>query len=262
MSSAQWDFLINAIPDEYGFARLTRVDEVNADRGQYMLVPHFQGDRNVDVEKANEFYTKCLYVHLNTKYAAEMTNYWNMEKKWYYAISKVTGNSVGMDVENFRYFVRNNILDQRAMYNFQLKSVTIPDTIVEIRLEAFMKNKLTTITIPRHVRYIGERAFMSNHLREINFEGILLEKIQDHTFQNNRLRTLVLPEGLREIGSHAFEDNILRSVVFPSTLEYIGDWAFYNNIHLSNVVLPAGCRVDNSAFLSYNSNTNITYRNV
>lgn len=309
LSSAQWDFLINAIPDEYGFAHLIRVDEITVNptivwyeygrnvrqgpRGQYTLVPHFQGDRNVDVEKANKFYTKCLYAHLNKKYAKTRTRE-NMEKKWYNAI--VSGNVV--DVENFRYFVRNDILNNEAMYQLDMKSVTIPATVVEIRSRVFTHNELSTITIPRHVKYIGKRAFASNQLRKIifegtaleiihdfafdgnrlrklvlpeglreigkfafranrlrkiNFERVVLEKIQDHTFEMNFLRTLVLPEGLTEIGEFAFADNHLTSVVFPSTLQYIGAWAFHNNFHLRDVVLPAGCRVDSSAFLTDNS---------
>ena len=280
MSSAQWDFLINAIPDEYGFARLTRVDEITAERGQYMLVPHFQGDRNVDVEKANKFYTKCLYVHLNTKYNPSYADFTHvggtgndMMHKWYQAMAKITGDideyeydsdddddSVGMDVYKFRYFVPVDVIES-PLYNNEFADdhefsmikdfqyIGLPDTIREIRDSAFARNRrLKRINIPRHVRYIGKRAFIKCSLREINFEGVVLEKIDDHAFDGNNLYSLVLPEGLTHIGQFAFSGNSwLHTVVFPSTLRYIGDWAFAHN-YLTDVVLPSGCTIGDDTF--------------
>jgi len=72
-------------------------------------------------------------------------------------------------------------------------------------------------------------------------------------FNNGKLMTLVLPEGLLRIEAEAFSYSPLSSVTLPSTLQYIGRRAFYECRNLKQVSLPAGLtELGESAFCSTN----------
>lgn len=113
-----------------------------------------------------------------------------------------------------------------------LSSITIPDSVQSIGIDAFKATRITSITIPKSITVIPERAFSYiMELREINFhEGVT--EIASGAFRESILSgsiTLDIPEGIVKIGDDAFNGatgiNILN---LPSSLREIGARAFAN----------------------------------
>lgn len=65
------------------------------------------------------------------------------------------------------------------------------------------------------------------------------EKIDEHTFENARLKEVFIPDGVKEIGDFAFSNNnSLKSVRLPNTLVRIGDKAFDNYFSVPKLEIP------------------------
>lgn len=106
--------------------------------------------------------------------------------------------------------------------NLTIKSVVIPDTVVEIRREAFnVCKQLKTIAISNSVVRIG-----------------------DHAFKGCRsLKSIVLPDTVTHIGEGAFQDCVaLKSVVIPKRVKYL-HYAFEGCSALTSVVLPTDAKI-------------------
>lgn len=95
-----------------------------------------------------------------------------------------------------------------------IASVTLPDSLVEVRDGAFRHTsfdekvpKLTKVVLPAKVQAVGNGAFA-----------------------NNRIAKLTLPEGLKAIGPNAFSYNRLQAVRIPNSVTDIGAWAFKDNV--------------------------------
>ena len=97
-------------------------------------------------------------------------------------------------------------------------TITIPDGILGIRQDAFMKCKgITNVVFPTSLKKIGSNAF----------QGC------------NSLKSVQLPSGLKYIGVGAFKDCYKNeSVVIPSSVKELPANAFENNYNLKNIKLP------------------------
>jgi|GEM_PF-2421037 len=136
--------------------------------------------------------------------------------------------------------------------NFDLESVKIPDTVVEIGDYAFQFNDLTEFTLPRDLETLGMGVVMANdNLSKINFNQKLkyidqacffacplkelelpasVEVVRNAAFRKCSLKTLTFAgNNLKKIDSLAFADNSLTEVKLPEGLEEIGSQAFGNN---------------------------------
>ncbi|GAA3605302.1 leucine-rich repeat domain-containing protein [Flavivirga amylovorans] len=122
-----------------------------------------------------------------------------------------------------------------------LTSVTLPNSIINIRDWAFSTNNLTEVIIPGSVTHIGSYAFVVNQLDSIVIPNSVTN-IWECFFSNNRLTSVT------SIGSYAFLDNQLTEVTIPNSVVYIWDWAFWNNSGLATVVaegtIPPSLRED------------------
>lgn len=81
------------------------------------------------------------------------------------------------------------------------------------------------IVIPSDVKKIGKRAFENSDVEVVEFENnSQLKEIDDYAFyKSEKLRGVVLPNGLLRIGSHAFEGCSLMSyLVIPNSVIEIG----------------------------------------
>ncbi len=171
--------------------------------------------------------------------------------------------------------------------NYEIKSITIPDTVVSIDISAFEGCGLTNVFIPESVTYIGEKVFMGcMHLTEIivseanteytSIDGVLYDKqvknliccpamtanteiivpanvttISDSAFYFCRgLTNIVLNEGITNIGSNAFSGcSNLESINLPDTIEVIPSNAFNFCSKLSRILLPSSIKsIERNAF--------------
>ena len=135
---------------------------------------------------------------------------------------------------------------------YDIESVKLPDTIVEIEDYALQFNDIQSITLPRDLKKLGMGVFMMSNVNEIKWNKNLeyidqacffmceLGKIEVpssvETIMNAAFRKCSLTEvtfekdsKLKTIQSLAFADNKLSTIVLPNKLEVIGSQAFGNN---------------------------------
>ena len=106
-------------------------------------------------------------------------------------------------------------------------------------------------TIPSTVTAIGESAFQNSRIESITLpDG--LKSIGRYAFSGcSNLTSLTLPEGLQRIDESAFYGSKLQNIVIPSTMKEIGENTFWANYNLKTVVIPSTIEVVKTwAFLS------------
>jgi len=90
----------------------------------------------------------------------------------------------------------------------RLRSVIMPDTLIEIDDEAFWGcRSLSSIVIPATVTHIGNMAF----------------------FDCDHLTSVELPDSLVQIGDRAFSDSPITSIHFPDSIQELGESVFYQH---------------------------------
>lgn len=112
-------------------------------------------------------------------------------------------------------------------YQEHIKTLTLPNTLLEIGESAFAYNAITFLKIPDNI-----------------------EEIKSKTFESCNLDSVVLPSKLRIIGESAFHScTSLRYIKFPNTVIEIGQSAFSGCSGLLSVTLPDNVQiVGNRAF--------------
>ncbi len=152
-------------------------------------------------------------------------------------------------------FVVNILDDGTAMltqYSGDAESVIIPSevdgmTVTVIGKDAFVNHEeLKSISIPDTVVEISEQAFFNCW----NLENVVMsknvEKIGKYAFSG--LYEVDLPNSLRELGYGAFSDCKFTSIVIPAELAIIPEYAFGSTM-LTEVVIPSNIQIiDKSAF--------------
>ena len=105
-----------------------------------------------------------------------------------------------------------------------LSSVTLPPTLKEIRVGAFLLNDLTTIVIPEGVVSIGSGAFLLNSLTTISLPTSLV-KIENFAFAINPLTKVLIPANVQIIESSAFYLNpIISLTILGDETRFNDDW--------------------------------------
>ena len=126
-------------------------------------------------------------------------------------------------------------------------------TVISINRNAFKYNtSITSVTIPNTVKYIYVNAFIgASFLNTVIFQtGSQLELIGESAFSMcERLVVFEIPDGVLTIGEEAFYYTPkLESIVIPSSVEVIEEWAFfYCGVSVINVVsetIPVGWHID------------------
>ena len=120
-------------------------------------------------------------------------------------------------------------------------NVNIPDRINNKIVTAigdgvFRQKNLRTVTIPNTIIYIGYRSFAENQLENINLPDSILY-INGYAFTGNRLVSIVIPNSVRYIGPQAFSNNNLKDITLGTSVSYIGIGSFHNN-NLTSVIVP------------------------
>ena len=134
-----------------------------------------------------------------------------------------------------------------------LRGIDLPDSVVEIGLDAFYGSGLETFVAPRALRTIRQSAFQDcKSLKRVQLnEGLEVLGTDDHpdgkdwcgVFQGSAVEHVELPATLKKIEYSAFEDcRSLKNIALPEGLEFIGRAAFLET-GLEEVEFPASLRV-------------------
>ena len=124
-----------------------------------------------------------------------------------------------------------------------VKSVSLPDTLVSIGGEAFANTGASAgidyISIPDSVISIGNGAFELCNVDLVRLPSGITA-IPDDAFSHSRIRSIVIPENVTEIGDRAFAYcTSLVSAELPEGIVTIGESAFSFCLSLEYLTLPA-----------------------
>ena len=111
---------------------------------------------------------------------------------------------------------RAEVLVYGAFENtYYVTEVNLPETLIEIRSNAFSNSALTKLTLPESLKTIGSYAF-----------------------QNMMITEFIIPEGVASIGAYAFKNTLLENLVIPAGVSSIGSGAFENMPKLHTLTVP------------------------
>lgn len=124
--------------------------------------------------------------------------------------------------------------------NLDLRAVTLPSTVREIRTSAFRKcYNLRKVTLTAGLVEIGEAAFsVTTDLEQITLPDTV-EIIGEKAFMSSSLIQIVIPDSVYQMGRNAFQDcKYMESVTLPNRLAIIPNQAFAYNTSLRSVIIP------------------------
>lgn len=136
-------------------------------------------------------------------------------------------------------------IESQAFYETSaLKELSLPATVKSIKNEAFSSSGITSINL-ENVESIGNEAFAhaKNLVCDINLSK--LDTIQDGTFYDTNISSVVFSPNLKSIGDDAFRRGNdasiypkFKSLELPESVEVIGEYAFYYCHNLTDVKIP------------------------
>ena len=135
-------------------------------------------------------------------------------------------------------------IGERAFsYNQTATSVLMPDSIKEIKRNAFSGSKITSIEIPASAEKIEDSAFYGSLIESVTFatDGSLTS-IGEYAFEDCKALTAVtVPEGVNTIGMGAFEGcDHITALSLPSTLKQIGTRLVSECDRIETLTIAAG----------------------
>ncbi len=123
-----------------------------------------------------------------------------------------------------------------AFRNKGLTSVIIPDGITIISEYAFDGNQLKSIVIPNSVINLKKYAFRNNKISSLSLSD-KLKTIDVSVFESNELTSVTIPNSVTDIRKDAFKENQLTSVSLGTNVIRIGPGAFSKN-PIKEIPLP------------------------
>jgi hypothetical protein len=176
-----------------------------------------------------------------------------------------------------------SIGDEVFQYNKTVTSVTLPDGVKRIGVDAFSGCSMTSITLPNSVTSIGERAFsacggltsvtLPNSVTEMEgWAFTLCDNLTSVTLSNNLttigefafglcigLKSVTVPNSVTTIENLAFSASGLTSVTLPNSVARIEDGAFAACKNLTSVTLPGSVKkIGKEVFAECGSLTDVT----
>ena len=179
-------------------------------------------------------------------------------------------------------------------YCYKMKSVVLPEGLVDIGPGAFWRCGLESVRLPSTILYIEENAFsMCQQMKEVvftgesdvaiaggafreagitrfsvpdnssnlaEFQGVLFDKNEKILLAYpiaNEETSYNIPTGIRSIGAYAFYGSALDHLTFPDTLHGIESYAFSNCEQLQEVLLPDS--LDTIGDYAFNNCTGLRY---
>lgn len=167
-----------------------------------------------------------------------------------------------------------SVIPERAFFELRnLMTVRLPETIVEIGYQAFMRTSCSGILIPASVEKIQTEAWCDTPLTYIIFaDNSRLKRIGHAAFHGTRIKEFIMPDSVDELEAETFSscirlkklhiseslkripynmsaDTDLNSVDIPEGVTYIEWDAFRYNKNLTSVVIPRNVTViENTVF--------------
>ncbi len=134
----------------------------------------------------------------------------------------------------------------------QVKEVIVPDSVVEIKDNAFLKCSAEKIVLPENLKKMGVGVFMDcKNLKTVELPDCLTE-IPEYSFHYSGIEKIVIPRNVRILGSEAFAMcGELKEVVFEaeSNLKEIGTACFWDCGKLKKISIPGKVKkIKNLAF--------------
>ena len=154
-----------------------------------------------------------------------------------------------------------NSIGDYAFYNTDIRTVKLPNSVVEIGEYAFANNnKLIVFNIPDKLKIIQTATFKDcTNLREINIDkGSELVKIGNYAFYDTNITTINIPNIVVEIGEYAFANTKLILFNIPDKLKIIQTATFKDCTNLSEINIDNGSellKIGNYAFYNISIKT-------
>lgn len=157
----------------------------------------------------------------------------------------IVSNTIINGIGSIRFNNSLETIGEKAFYNrLNLKSVVLPDEVVEIRESAFDNCIwLETIILPTSIKSIGTAIFKNCRSLVTVFLPSIVEGIPTEAFHGcSKLRSVILPTSLSgDIGTSAFKlCSSLTSIVIPKGVQTLGAYAFEDCLSLTSVTVPEG----------------------
>lgn len=128
----------------------------------------------------------------------------------------------------------------------KLKSVVLPNSVVEIKKQAFKESGLTSVAFPKNITSIEKEAFINcTSLKKVTFKTGKLTRISASLFEGcKKLTSIKLPDSITKIKKQAFKGSGLTAITIHEKVTAIEEEAFANCKDLKEVTF-AGSRVIN-----------------
>ena len=129
----------------------------------------------------------------------------------------------------------------RAFFeNKVITGATLPSTIKKIGDRAFMYTNVAAINLPDGLEIIEEGAFAQMpNLTSINIPGSVKELPYMVFYNDVKLASVTLNEGLEKIGSDVFSNCPVAALVLPESLKALDQCSFQNCTSLASINFPA-----------------------
>ena len=195
------------------------------------------------------------------------TDYYNDEENWENNVLYIGKFLLAAEnVLELEYRIKDNTLlvADYAFYNcYNLKSITIPDSVTYIGDYAFFDCGLTSITIPDSVTSIESGAFYGCvSLKSITIPNSVTYIDYEAFSYCYSLSSITIPDSVTYIDAYAFLDCYnLKSITIPDSVTHISDSAFYCCDRLTNVYY-GGSAEDWAKIRIGRDNENLTNANI
>lgn len=184
--------------------------------------------------------------------------------------SSLNIREITVDPNNPFFMAEDNVLydkEQKLVVCVapQKRSVSLPDGLLVIGNHSFSSSSIRSIDIPNTVVEIKSDAFsICNHLTTVKFPESLVILGSGAFSQCSSLESINLPQSLEEIGWQAFSGcNNLKEVIIPDNVKTIGTGAFSFCKSLAKIILGKNLeRISYEAFDFCQNLMEIESRNV
>ena len=132
---------------------------------------------------------------------------------------------------NYVYKIGNEVF-----YDYGLKSISLPDHLVEIGENAFFHNDISELVLPDLVKTIHFNAFAKNKITSLKVP-YTVTYIGENAFSSNQLSYLKLSDSLQSLGQAAFSDNQLEgsdAFVYEREYDYTNEKYYINTSKINS----------------------------